>query len=171
MNKGLELIEAHYLFGIPESRIEILVHPESVVHSLVGYADGSVLAQLGAPDMRTPIACALAWPGRMTAPVSPLDLVSLGKLTFEAPDKSKFPALDIALQVLQTGGAARTILNAAYEVALHEFMGGGIGFLDIVRTVEATLANTPTTRLNTLDDIFDIDVNARRVAEMYAVRV
>ncbi|MEE8534446.1 MAG: 1-deoxy-D-xylulose-5-phosphate reductoisomerase, partial [Kiloniellales bacterium] len=117
MNKGLELIEAHYLFTMPEGRIEILVHPQSVVHSMVAYVDGSVLAQMGQPDMRTPIAYTLAWPARMAAPVERLDLAALGTLTFEAPDPERFPALRLAREALCDGGGAPTILNAANEVA------------------------------------------------------
>src|SRR5918994_6758259 len=117
MNKGLELIEAHHLFGLPGERIEIVVHPQSVVHSLVAYVDGSVLAQLGPPDMRTPIAYALAWPERMQWPAPRLDLAQLGALTFEAPDPVRFPALALAREALAAGGGAPTIFNAANEVA------------------------------------------------------
>jgi 1-deoxy-D-xylulose-5-phosphate reductoisomerase len=118
MNKGLELIEAYHLFGLPEPQIEILVHPQSVVHSMVAYIDGSVLAQLGQPDMRTPIAYALAWPARMAAPVERLDLAAIGQLTFEAPDPDRFPALRLARQALRAGGCAPTVLNAANEIAV-----------------------------------------------------
>src|SRR3546814_16968189 len=119
MNKGLEVIEAHHLFGVPEDRIEILVHPQSVIHSMVAYVDGSVLAQLGTPDMRTPIAYTLAWPDRMSTPSQRLDLAALSCLTFEAPDSERFPALRLARQALQAGGTAPTTLNAANEVAVE----------------------------------------------------
>jgi 1-deoxy-D-xylulose-5-phosphate reductoisomerase len=164
MNKGLELIEAHHLFDVPGDRIHILVHPQSVVHSLVAYADGSVLAQLGSPDMRTPIAHTLAWPARMESPARRLNLAELGSLTFETPDESRFPALPLARGALQTGGAAPTILNAANEVAVDGFMTGRIGFLDIARTVEETLARSAAARLDTLDDVFETDALARRTA-------
>lgn len=165
MNKGLELIEAHHLFGVSEDDIEILVHPQSVVHSLIAYADGSILAQLGTPDMRTPIAYTLAWPERMSTSVPRLDLASLGQLTFEAPNLSRFPALSLARQALQTGGATPTILNAANEVAVDAFMAGSIGFLDIARTVEETLAGTTAPWPNNLNDVFEADALARRTAQ------
>ena len=131
MNKGLELIEARYLFDLPEDCIEILVHPQSVVHSMVAYVDGSVLAQLGQPDMRTPIAYALAWPRRMAAPVATLDLAKIGSLTFEAPDFEKFPSMRLAREALCQGGSAPITLNAANEIAVDAFLNGQIGFLDI----------------------------------------
>lgn len=165
MNKGLELIEAHHLFRMPEDKIEILLHPQSVVHSLVAYVDGSVLAQLGAPDMRTPIAVALAWPDRMAIGAGRLDLAAVGSLTFEPPDEDRFPALRLARQALQTGGTAPTILNAANEVAVDGFMAGRIGFLDIARIVEQTLAEMPVVALGSLDDVFETDAAARRAAK------
>src|SRR4249919_3303228 len=122
MNKGLEFIEACLLFVVPPERVEVLIHRESIVHSLVAYVDGSVLAQLGAPDMRTPIAVALAWPDRMPAPVARLDLVSLARLDFEAPDPERFPALSLARECLRAGGGAPTLLNAANEVAVAAFL-------------------------------------------------
>ena len=139
MNKGNELIEAFYLFPLREDQLEVVVHPQSLVHSFVSYIDGSVLAQLGSPDMRTPIAYTLAWPTRMAAPVKPLDLASMGNLTFEAPDLSRFRALALARNALQMGGSAPNILNAANEVAVNRFLNGRIGFLKIVEIVEATL--------------------------------
>lgn len=139
MNKGLELIEAFHLFPLREDQLEVVVHPQSLVHSFVSYIDGSVLAQLGSPDMRTPIAYTLAWPTRMQAPVEPLDLASMGNLTFEAPELSKFRALALARNALQMGGSAPNILNAANEVAVNRFLNGRIGFLKIVEIVEATL--------------------------------
>lgn len=164
MNKGLELIEASFLFPVPEDRIEILIHPQSVVHSLVGYVDGSVLAQLGSPDMRTPIAFALAWPARMRTPAPRLDLAALSKLTFEAPDSVRFPALNLARQALQTGGAAPTMLNAANEVAVEAFLAGKIGFLDIARVVEQALARTESGQLEDLPSVRMVDQAARRHA-------
>ena len=147
MNKGLELIEAHHLFQMPSDRIDIVVHPQSVIHSMVSYRDGSVLAQLGSPDMRTPIAYALAWPDRIATPTKRLDLAAVGKLTFELPDERRFPALRVARQVLMRGGGAPTVLNAANETAVHAFLEGRIGFLDIVETVEGTLAAIPADNL------------------------
>lgn len=164
MNKGLEIIEAHYLFGIEESRISVLVHPQSVVHSMVAYVDGSVLAQLGTPDMRTPIAHCLAWPGRMPTPSGRLDLARIGQLTFEPPDEARFPALALARQALQAGGSAPAVLNAANEIAVAAFLARRIGFLDIERTVDATLTALPAATLETLDDISDIDQQARETA-------
>jgi 1-deoxy-D-xylulose-5-phosphate reductoisomerase len=165
MNKGLEVIEAAYLFAMPEERIEVLVHPQSVVHSLVAYCDGSVLAQLGPPDMRTPIAHALAYPKRMPTPSARLDLAKLAQLTFEAPDPERFPALRLARLALQSGGGAPTILNAANEVAVAAFLGGRTGFLDIARTVEETLDILTPRALASLDDVFELDALARRTAE------
>ncbi|MHA1599154.1 MAG: 1-deoxy-D-xylulose-5-phosphate reductoisomerase [Alphaproteobacteria bacterium] len=164
MNKGLELIEAYYLFPVAEEKIEILVHPQSVVHSMVDYVDGSVLAQLGTPDMRTPIAYALGWPGRMQTPAERLDLAAIGALTFEAPDTDKFPALRLARDALKKGGNAPTSLNAANEVAVAAFLAGKIGFLDIVSIVEKTLEMTPSSGLGTIDDVLDIDAAAREIA-------
>jgi len=164
MNKGLEVIEAAHLFPVPEARIEVLVHPQSVIHSMVAYVDGSVLAQLGSPDMRTPIAYALGWPKRMAAPSPRLDLAALGTLTFEAPDPVRFPALRLARQALQTGGAAPTVLNAANEVAVAGFLGRRIGFLDIARIVEETMDRAVAVRLSSLDDVQAADAEARRIA-------
>ena len=164
MNKGLELIEAHHLFTLPPERIDVVIHPQSVVHSLVAYIDGSVLAQLGSPDMRTPIAYTLGWPERIAAPAPRLDLAAVGTLTFEAPDEVRFPALALARQALKTGGAAPTILSAANEVGVHGFLAGKIGFLDIVRTVEQTLERVPATPLAGLDDVHAVDSEAREVA-------
>ena len=164
MNKGLEVIEAHHLFGMPEDRIEVLVHPQSVVHSMVTYVDGSVLAQLGSPDMRTPIAYALAWPARMATPSQRLDLGQIGKLTFEPPDPERFPALRLARDALKSAGSAPTILSAANEIAVESFLGGGIGFLDIAEVVEETLERIPNAGLKCLDDVHEVDEAARRVA-------
>jgi 1-deoxy-D-xylulose-5-phosphate reductoisomerase len=165
MNKGLELIEAFYLFPVEEDKIEILVHPQSVIHSMVSYKDGSMLAQLGTPDMRTPISYALAWPDRMTTPVQKLDLVEIGALTFEKPDLDRFPALILARDALKSGGSLPTMLNAANEVAVGCFLEGKIGFLDIVRVTEEVLNRTSNNAPNTLDDISLCDLAARKIAE------
>ncbi len=138
-NKGLEMIEAAYLFGMTEDRIDVVVHPESIIHSLVEYVDGSTLAQMGAPDMRTPIACALAWPERIAWPAPRLDLPALGGLTFEAPDVERFPALDLARQALKSGGAAPAVFNAANEVAAFAFLDRKLAFLNIAAVVAETL--------------------------------
>ncbi|MBU0723699.1 MAG: 1-deoxy-D-xylulose-5-phosphate reductoisomerase [Alphaproteobacteria bacterium] len=164
MNKGLELIEAHYLFNLPEDRIDVLVHPQSVIHSMVSYVDGSVLAQLGTPDMRTPIAYALGWPRRIMAPSPRLDLAALSQLTFEAPDIQRFPALRLARAALQTGGGAPTILNAANEIAVQSFLARRIGFLDIARLVEQTLQTVNGGLVDGLDDVLDLDRQAREQA-------
>ncbi|HYB08391.1 MAG TPA: 1-deoxy-D-xylulose-5-phosphate reductoisomerase [Alphaproteobacteria bacterium] len=164
MNKGLEVIEASHLFPVPKERIEIVVHPQSVIHSMVEYVDGSVLAQLGTPDMRTPIAVALAWPERMTAPSKRLDFASLSDLTFEAPDLDRFPALRVAREALYAGGSAPTTLNAANEVAVEAFLAGRIRFLDIVSVVEAALNALPNRTMSTLDDVRAADTAAREVA-------
>jgi 1-deoxy-D-xylulose-5-phosphate reductoisomerase len=146
MNKGLETIEAAYLFDMPPGKIDVIIHPQSMVHSLVEYADGSTLAQLGPPDMRAPIACAWAWPERVAWDAPVLDLAAIGALTFEAPDAERFPALAIAREALLTGGGAPAAMNAANEVAVRSFLDGGIGFLDIARTVEETLARMNGTK-------------------------
>lgn len=164
MNKGLELIEAHHLFGMPEARIDILVHPQSIVHSMVAYMDGSVLAQLGTPDMRTPISYTLGWPDRLAAPSARLDLATIGQLTFEIPDSQRFPALRLAREALQAGGAAPTILNASNEVAVSDFLEGKIGFLDIPGVVEDTLAMAAIHQVRTVEDVRSIDRVARRTA-------
>lgn len=143
MNKGLEVIEAHWLFKMPPAHIEVLVHPQSIVHSLVEYLDGSQLAQLGVPDMRTPIACALSWPQRISAGVPRLDLASIGQLTFAAPDLQRFPCLSLAYQAIEQGGAASTILNAANEFAVAAFLQGKIPFTAIAATIEDALTQLP----------------------------
>ena len=165
MNKGLELIEASHLFPVAVENIDILVHPQSIVHSLVEYVDGSVLAQLGTPDMRTPIAYALAWPRRMAAPSPRLALEEIGTLTFEAPDEDRFPAIRLARLALQTGGGAPTILNAANEVAVQGFLDRRIGFLDIARVVEQTLEKSPNGQMKNLRDVSETDAAARAFAE------
>jgi 1-deoxy-D-xylulose-5-phosphate reductoisomerase len=164
MNKGLEIIEAHFLFSMPEERIDVLIHPQSVIHSLVEYIDGSVLAQLGTPDMRTPIAYALGWPRRIATPAERLDLVRSGSLTFDPPDPERFPALRLARQALQSGGSAPTLLNAANEVAVDAFLKRRIGFLDIERLVEATLTALPHDPPRRLEDVYEVDQRARAYA-------
>ena len=170
MNKGLELIEAHHLFGLESGRIDILVHPQSVIHSLVAYVDGSVLAQLGTPDMRTPIAYALGWPERINTPAPRLDLAAIARLTFEPPDPVRFPALRLARHALQSGGSAPTIFNAANEVAVQAFLTGAIGFLDIAGVVEQALEGIPAAPLAGLDDVFAVDREARAAATALIAR-
>jgi 1-deoxy-D-xylulose-5-phosphate reductoisomerase len=165
MNKGLEIIEAHFLFDMPEPLIDVVVHPQSVIHSLVEYHDGSTLAQLGTPDMRTPIAVALAWPDRMPVIAPQLDLAKIGQLTFEPADPERFPALGFARRSLQMGGDAPTILNAANEAAVAGFLAGRIGFLDIERVVEGALEALPGTVPVSIDELVAIDSEARRFAE------
>ncbi len=169
MNKGLEVIEAHHLFKLPSERIDIVVHPQSVIHGLVSYRDGSVLAHLGSPDMRTPIAYALGWPDRAAAPSKRLDLVEIGRLTFEPPDERRFPALRLAREALSGAATSATVLNAANETAVHAFLSGQIGFLDIAATVERTLAAIPGGRLDSLDDVYNVDRTARETAARLAV--
>jgi 1-deoxy-D-xylulose-5-phosphate reductoisomerase len=163
MNKGLELIEAHHLFQLGAERIDVVVHPQSIIHGMVTYRDGSVLAHLGSPDMRTPIAYALGWPDRTAAPTKRLDLAEVGRLTFEAPDEARFPALRIAREALTQPGAP-TVLNAANETAVHAFLAEEIGFLDIAATVERTLQALPGGKLDSLDDVYDLDRIARVTA-------
>jgi 1-deoxy-D-xylulose-5-phosphate reductoisomerase len=164
MNKGLEVIEAHWLFGLPGERIDVVVHPQSVIHSLVTYRDGSVLAQLGNPDMRTAIAYALAWPERISAGVAPLELAALGALTFEPPDREVFPCLGMAYEALAGGGTHPTVLNAANEIAVEAFLNGRLPFLAIAGVVAATLAAVPAGPLRTLDDVAAADRTARTCA-------
>ncbi|MDX9860866.1 MAG: 1-deoxy-D-xylulose-5-phosphate reductoisomerase [Rhodospirillales bacterium] len=171
MNKGLELIEAFHLFPVEADRIDILVHPQSVIHSMVAYVDGSVLAQLGTPDMRTPIAFALGWPKRMAAPAKRLSLAEIGTLTFEDPDPGRFPSLRLAREALQSGGAATTILNAANEVAVHSFLEREIGFLDIARVVERTLGAAANGPVRTLEDVQAADADAREIARGFVSRL
>ena len=162
MNKGLEVIEACHLFPVGQERIETVVHPESIVHGMVEYVDGSVLAQLGAPDMRTPIAYTLAWPDRAAGPSSRLDLTEIGSISFHSPDFSRFPSLGLARSALMAGGRAPVVLNAANEVAVRGFLDGAIGFLDIVDVVERTLERMGPGRVESLEDIVAVDLEARR---------
>ncbi|MEO7504463.1 MAG: 1-deoxy-D-xylulose-5-phosphate reductoisomerase [Sphingomicrobium sp.] len=164
MNKGLELIEAHHLFGLPSARIDILVHPQSVIHSMVEFADGSVLAQLGSPDMRVPIAHTLAWPERMDSPAERLDLCKIASLTFEAPDAARFPALRLAREALEAGGASAIVLNAANEVAVAAFLDGRIGFLAIAALVEQVVERSGAPAPRSVAEVIDIDAEARHTA-------
>jgi len=164
-NKGLELIEAYHLFNMPEEKIDVVVHPQSVIHSLVAYTDGSVLAQLGSPDMRTPIAYALGWPNRIPAPVPRLDLAAIGTLIFEAPDETLFPSLRLAREALRVGGSVAAVLNAANEVSVAAFLARRIGFLDIARVVERTIEGVNHRELLSIDDVLAQDQVARRFAE------
>jgi 1-deoxy-D-xylulose-5-phosphate reductoisomerase len=167
MNKGLELIEACWLFGTRPERIQIVIHPQSVIHSLVQYVDGSVLAQLGNPDMRTPIAHALAWPERLSSGVSPLDLFAVGRLDFEPPGLDRFPCLALAIQAAESGGTAPTILNAANEVAVAAFLMGRIRYTAIARLVGATLERLPAQAVSQdgLESLLEADRQARAMAE------
>nr|WP_295108132.1 1-deoxy-D-xylulose-5-phosphate reductoisomerase [uncultured Caulobacter sp.] len=171
MNKGLEMIEASYLFGTPEDRVDVVIHPQSVIHSLVEYADGSTLAQLGAPDMRPPIACAFAWPDRLPWPAKRLDLAAYGQLTFESPDLDRFPSIAIAREALRLAGAAPAAMNAANEVAVAAFLDRRIGFLDIAASVAGTLermnsfgALSVTDNDDAVENAMMIDASARRIA-------
>jgi 1-deoxy-D-xylulose-5-phosphate reductoisomerase len=165
MNKGLELIEAHYLFGLPSQQIDILIHPQSVIHSMVEYIDGSVLAQLGSPDMRIPIAYALAWPQRLETPAQRLDLAAIARLDFEAPDAARFPALRLAREALEAGGAAPIVLNAANEAAVANFLGGAIRFTDIARTVGEALEESRFSAPHSIAEVLDIDRATRQRVE------
>ncbi|MCB1884452.1 MAG: 1-deoxy-D-xylulose-5-phosphate reductoisomerase [Geminicoccaceae bacterium] len=167
MNKGLELIEAHHLFAMPEPLIEVLVHPQSVVHSLVAFKDGSLLAQLGPSDMRVPIAHALGWPGRLRTDHPKLDLAAIARLDFAPPDTGRFPALALARAALRQGGAAPTMLNAANEVAVDAFLAGEIGFLDIAAVVGRVLDGEPPCRIDTLDAVLEVDARARAAARRH----
>jgi len=164
MNKGLEVIEAHWLFSAPADMIEVVIHPQSVIHSMVSYNDGSVLAQLGNPDMRTPIAYGLAYPERIASGVSPLDLVKVSKLNFEAPDFARFPCLSLAYQALKTGGSAPTILNASNEIAVQAFLDGKIGFRAIDQLIALCMDKIAVTPVTDLDGILAVDTEARAVA-------
>jgi 1-deoxy-D-xylulose-5-phosphate reductoisomerase len=171
MNKGLELIEAHHLFGTPYERIEIVVHPQSIIHSLIQLCDGATLGHLGYPDMRVPISYALHYPERVDVPVRPLDLVELGALTFEPVDERTFGCLRLAREAAVAGGTAPCTLNAANEVAVHAFLRGRLRFLDIATVIEETLALLPTGRVHSFDALADADAQARRTAaELVAER-
>jgi 1-deoxy-D-xylulose-5-phosphate reductoisomerase len=167
MNKGLEVIEAHWLFNAPPERIEVVIHPQSVIHSMVEYADGSVIAQLGNPDMRTPIAYALGFPERIEAGVEPLDLCRIGTLNFERPDFQRFPCLRLAYEALSEGGNAPAVLNAANEVAVEAFLGGNLGFTRIPRVIAQTLADVPWKEVGSMEDVLAADGVAREVARLH----
>lgn len=169
MNKGLEVIEAHWLFGVPPERIEVVIHPQSVIHSMVEYVDGSVLAQLGNPDMRTPIAHALAYPERIEAGVEPLDLFQVARLDFERPDTHRFPCLALAFRALKEGGSAPCVLNAANEIAVEAFLEGRLDFLGIARVIAGTLDAIPIRALASLDEVLAVDAESRRHASSLLV--
>jgi len=164
MNKGLEVIEATLLFGFPESQVSVVVHPQSLVHSLVEYADGSLLAQLGAPDMRTPIAQALAWPERVASGVQSLDMTIVGRLDFEPPDHVRFPSLDIARAAARAGGTAPALLNAANEVAVQAFLDRRLNFTGIATVIDKVLQRLGSSSVKALEDVFAADAAARRLA-------
>jgi len=175
MNKGLELIEASYLFARPSSQIDIIVHPQSIVHSMVEYVDGSVLAQMGAPDMRTPIAYAMAWPERMDTNVKTLDFAQVGKLEFYEPEPDKFPALRLAREALEAGGFAPTVLNASNEIAVEAFLGDKISFLALTACIETTLNRFESEQTfakapSTIEEILDFDQRARNAARQWVAK-
>ena len=171
MNKGLELIEAHHLFGTPYEQIDVVVHPQSIVHSLIQLCDGATLAHLGYPDMRVPISYALHYPERVDVPVAPLDLVALGSLMFEAVDEETFACLRLAREAARAGGTAPCTLNAANEVAVHAFLAGRLRFLEIASVIEETLAELPSEQVHSFDSLGEADARARRVAaELVAAR-
>ncbi len=165
MNKGLEVIEASFLFNANPSQIQVVIHPQSIVHSLVEYVDGSVLAQLGNPDMRTPIAHALAYPQRIDPGVEPLDLCAIGSLAFERPDLERFPCLGLAFRALEAGGSAPIVLNAANEIAVAKFLAGHLPFVRIAELVKEVLSALPVVGVSTLEDVMGADAQARRAAE------
>ena len=171
MNKGLELIEAHWLFDCPPEKLETVIHPQSVVHSMVRYADGSVLAQMGTPDMRTPIAYCLGLPERIASGVPPLDFAALSALTFETPDYRRFPCLELAYQAMQAGGGVPCVLNAANEIAVAAFLAGRIRFTDIAHTVRHCLEQDFSGSHHSLEGLLDLDAAARRAAEAFVRQV
>ena len=164
MNKGLEVIEAHHLFGMPYDRIDVVVHPQSIVHGLVTLCDGASLAHLGHPDMRVPIAYALHHPERVDVPVPMLDLAQVGSLTFEPPDLEAFPSLALAFAAARAGGTAPCILNAANEVAVHAFLNERLGFLGIPAVIEGTLEQLPARPVHSFESLYEADADARRIA-------
>lgn len=170
MNKGLEVIEAHWLFGLPLEQIKVLIHPESVVHSMVRYRDGSVMAQLGQPDMRTPIAFGLAWPNRIDAGVAPLDLTQLSGLHFTEPDLQRFPCLGLAFAAAKQGGTSPTVLNAANEIAVAAFLEGRLPYLKIAQAVEFALNQLPGQKAGSLDEVLAVDREARLRTNDWIVR-
>ncbi|HEY3325922.1 MAG TPA: 1-deoxy-D-xylulose-5-phosphate reductoisomerase [Novimethylophilus sp.] len=170
MNKGLEVIEAHWLFGAAPEQIEVVIHPQSVIHSMVQYNDGSVLAELGNPDMRTPIAHALGWPERLASGVAPLDIFATGQLDFERPDTARFPCLRLAFEVLEKGGTAPATLNAANEIAVQAFLDNGLAFVDIPRLIERVLEEIGTHPVHSLEDVVKADTLARLTAQDWLER-
>ena len=166
MNKGLEVIEAFWLFGLPLEKIKVLIHPQSVVHSMVRYRDGSVLAQLGQPDMRTPIAYGLAWPERIEAGVAPLSLAQLANLSFADPELGRFPCLSLAFAAAKAGGTAPAVLNAANEVAVAAFLDEGLPYLQISRVVDSVLNTISSVNADSLKLILDVDARARQAAQV-----
>ena len=171
MNKGLEVIEAHWLFNAHADTIQVVVHPQSVIHSMVQYVDGSVIAQLGNPDMRTPIAFGLAYPERIDSGVAPLDLFKIARLDFEAPDLARFPCIALAYRALRAGGTASALLNAANEVAVEAFLAKRIAFLDIPRLIGDVLDKLPYVTVNVLDDVLQADAQARSAAQNWISRL
>lgn len=167
MNKGLEVIEAHWLFGAPVARIEVVIHPQSVIHSMVSYVDGSVLAQLGNPDMRTPIAHALAWPERVESGVKPLDIAAIGRLEFHTPDLVRFPCLKLAYDALEAGGTAPAIMNAANEVAVQAFLERRIGFRMIDRLINRVMDKLSPVPVTAIDALLEQDRAARAMAHSF----
>jgi 1-deoxy-D-xylulose-5-phosphate reductoisomerase len=170
MNKGLEVIEAHWLFGAPLEAIQVVVHPQSVIHSMVEYADGSVVAQLGAPDMRTPIACALAFPERIESGAAPLDFTTLGSLDFERLDAAKFPCVALAREAIRQGGTAPAALNAANEIAVEAFLGGRLSFTGIAEVIESVLGEVHVEPLESLEQVYAADIEARGLASRFIAR-
>jgi 1-deoxy-D-xylulose-5-phosphate reductoisomerase len=171
MNKGLELIEAHHLFGTAYEQIDVVVHPQSIIHSLIQLCDGATLAHLGYPDMRVPISYALHYPERVDVPLAPLDLVALGALTFEPADEQTFACLRLARDAARAGGTAPCTLNAANEIAVHAFLAGRLGFLEIARVIEETLGGLPAEQVHSFEALGDADARARRLAaELVAER-
>ncbi len=168
MNKGLEVIEARWLFSVPPEKIEVVVHPQSIIHSMVEYVDGSIIAQMGIPDMRVPISYALYWPDRMELDLPSLDLVAMGPLTFEAPQMDKFPCLGLAFEALKIGGTATTVLNAANEVAVEAFLQGKISYLKIPEIISEVLSQIDIQEMNSLDDVLQADALARLKAQFIA---
>ena len=164
MNKGLELIEAHHLFGLPSSQLDVVVHPQSIIHSMVEFVDGSILAQLGSADMRVPIAHTLAFPDRMESPAERLDFAAIGRLDFESPDPERFPALRLAREALEAGGSAPVVLNAANEIAVEAFLGGRLDFIGIASLVEEVMAHSTALPPRSIADVIDIDREARHSA-------
>jgi 1-deoxy-D-xylulose-5-phosphate reductoisomerase len=170
MNKGLEVIEAHWLFAAAPEAIQVVIHPQSVIHSMVEYRDGSVIAQLGAPDMRTPIACALAWPERVEAGVEPLDFTTLGALEFERVDHARFPCMRLATEAMRSGGTAPAALNAANEIAVESFLEERLAFDAIAEVIESVLAEAPVEPLVSLEQVYAADIEARAAARRWVAR-